>query len=186
MVRDFADLMAAAQAGDQDAFAGLYRAYQPAILRYLRLAVGQAAEDVAAEAWYEVARGIGRFEGDEAGFRGWLFTIARHRQLDWARAKSRRPSDPVPSSSLDGVAAGDGADPASTVGDRMSTADALTLIATLPREQAEIVALRAIAGLDVAQVAELLGKRPGAVRVAAHRGLRRLAEQLSLKVPVEV
>lgn len=186
MVRDFAELMAAAQAGDQDAFAELYRAYQPGVLRYLRLAVGQAAEDVAAEAWYEVARGIGRFQGDEAGFRGWLFTIARHRQLDWARAKSRRPSDPVPSSTLASVAAGDGADPASTVGTRMSTAEALSLIATLPPEQAEIVALRAIAGLDVAQVAELLGKRPGAVRVAAHRGLRRLAEQLADKVPVEV
>lgn len=186
MVRDFAELLSAAQAGDQGAFAGLYRGFQPALLRYLRMTVGQAAEDVAAETWLEVARGIARFEGDETGFRGWLFTIARHRQVDWARAKSRRPSDPVPSSSLAAVAAGATSDPASTVGDRMSTADAIALIATLPREQAEVVALRAIGGLDVAQVAELLGKRPGAVRVAAHRGLRRLAEQLAEKVAVEV
>lgn len=186
MVRDFAELLTAAQAGDQDAFAALYRSFQPAILRYLRLAVGQAAEDVAAETWYEVARSVAKFEGDESGFRGWLYTIARHRQLDWARASSRRPSDPVPNSSLAAVAAVASSDPADSVGKRMSTQDALRLIATLPREQAEIVALRAIAGLDVGQVAELLGKRPGAVRVAAHRGLRRLAERLTEKVAAEV
>ena len=187
VVSDFAELLAAAQAGDQRAFAGLYRGYQPVILRYLRMTVGQAAEDVAADTWYEVARGIHRFEGDESGFRAWLFTIARHRQLDWARATSRRPSDPVPNSSLATVeAVGGGVDPAEAVGDRMSAQDALRLIATLPREQAEIVALRAIAGLDVSQVAELLGKRPGAVRVAAHRGLRRLAERLGETVVAEV
>ena len=185
MVPDFAELLAAAQAGDQRAFAGLYRAFQPALLRYLRMAVGQAGEDVAAETWYEVARGIGRFQGDETGFRAWLFTIARHRQVDWARASSRRPADPMPSSSLAEFEAA-GGDPAAVVGNRLSASEALALIATLPRDQAEVVALRAIAGLDVAQVAELLGKRPGAVRVAAHRGLRRLAELLADKVPVRV
>lgn len=63
--------------------------------------------------------------------------------------------------------------------ERMSTEAALDLIAGLPREQAEIIVLRAIAGLDVAQVAQIVGKRPGAVRVAAHRGLRALAARLS-------
>ena len=61
----------------------------------------------------------------------------------------------------------------------MSTEAALTLIATLPRQQAEVIAPRVIAGLDVDQVAELLGKSPGAVRVAAHRGLRTLAVRLA-------
>lgn len=45
-------------------------------------------------------------------------------------------------------------------------------------DQAEMVLLRVVAGLGVEQVARLLGKRPGAVRVLAHRGLRRLAELL--------
>lgn len=185
MERDFDSVLKAAQLGDQGAFAQLYRSYQPAVLRYLRMHVGGgAAEDVAAEAWYEVARGIARFDGDESGFRGWLFTIARHRSVDWARAASRRLSDPVPTSAFSQVSASD--DPAASAHETMSTEDALRLIATLPREQAEIVALRAIAGLDVAQVAELLGKRPGAVRVAAHRGLRRLASELSERVGAEV
>jgi RNA polymerase sigma-70 factor, ECF subfamily len=48
-------------------------------------------------------------------------------------------------------------------------------VATLPKDQAEIILLRVVAGLDTGQVARIVGKTPGAVRVAAHRGLRRLA-----------
>jgi RNA polymerase sigma-70 factor (ECF subfamily) len=61
----------------------------------------------------------------------------------------------------------------------LSTDAALELIARLPPGQAEVVTLRAVAGLSVEQVAEIVGKRPGAVRVLAHRGLRRLAELLA-------
>ena len=49
------------------------------------------------------------------------------------------------------------------------------MIASLPAEQAEIIMLRVVAGLDAVDVARIVGKTPGAVRVAAHRGLRRLA-----------
>jgi RNA polymerase sigma-70 factor (ECF subfamily) len=59
--------------------------------------------------------------------------------------------------------------------DRLGTGWALEIIASLPRDQAEAVMLRVVAGLDVAQTAQVLGKRPGAVRIAAMRGLRRLA-----------
>jgi RNA polymerase sigma-70 factor (ECF subfamily) len=65
----------------------------------------------------------------------------------------------------------------------MGTRRALELIASLPRDQAEAIALRVIAGLDVKDVARLLGKRPGAVRVAAHRGLRTLAARLTADAP---
>jgi RNA polymerase sigma-70 factor (ECF subfamily) len=51
----------------------------------------------------------------------------------------------------------------------------LRLVATLPPEQAEMVMLRVVAGLDVATVAELVGKKPGTVRVAVHRALKSLA-----------
>ena len=61
----------------------------------------------------------------------------------------------------------------------MSTQAVLAAIASLPRDQAEIILLRVVAGLDTAEVAQLVGKTPGAVRVAAHRGLRRLASLAS-------
>ena len=64
----------------------------------------------------------------------------------------------------------------------MSTAAALALIATLPRDQAEAVLLRAVVGLDATAAGKVLGKRAGAVRVAAHRGLRTLARLLEQNV----
>jgi RNA polymerase sigma-70 factor (ECF subfamily) len=52
-------------------------------------------------------------------------------------------------------------------------------MATLPADQAEAIVLRVVAGLAVDRVAEIMGKRPGAVRVLTHRGLRRLAQRLA-------
>ena len=59
------------------------------------------------------------------------------------------------------------------------------LVRALPADQAEVILLRTIAGLDVAQVAEVMGRRPGTVRVLQHRGLRRLAEVFSPEVVTE-
>ena len=172
----FAEVLSAAQAGGETAFAVLWRELQPGLLRYLRVVVVAAAEDVASETWLEVAKGLTRFSGDELGFRAWLFTIARHRALDWARREARRPTTPVSAEVLEGRASSD--DPESEAVERLSTEAALALIARLPRDQAEVVTLRSVAGLDVAAVARIVGKRPGTVRVLAHRGLRHLAELL--------
>jgi RNA polymerase sigma-70 factor (ECF subfamily) len=58
----------------------------------------------------------------------------------------------------------------------ISTQSMVALIKTLPRDHAEIIMLRVVAGLEAADVARIVGKTPGAVRVTAHRALRRLAE----------
>ncbi|MDP9241027.1 MAG: RNA polymerase sigma factor [Actinomycetota bacterium] len=171
--------LAGAVCGDDRAFAALYRALQPGLLRYLRALVGQDAEDVAAEAWLQIARDIGAFAGDVEGFRGWATTIARRRAIDHYRRNGRRsphsPGGLVPAD-LVGVTAPD--DTEREAFDALDTARAIALIATLPRDQAEAVLLRVVVGLDANAAAAVLGKRPGAVRTAAHRGLRRLARQL--------
>jgi RNA polymerase sigma-70 factor (ECF subfamily) len=163
-------------AGDEDAFRLVYRAVQPGLVRYLTVLVGVAdAEDVAAEAWAQAFRDLGRFSGSYDGFRGWVTTIARHRGLDLLRARARRP---VVDSDLGGldVAVEDAESEALTL---VSTQDALRLIGTLPPDQAEAVLLRAVLGLDAPTAARVLGKRPGAVRTAAYRGLRTLANRIS-------
>lgn len=177
---DDADLDAvvrAACAGDDDAFGAVYRAVQPGLLRYLRALVGQDAQDVASEAWLQIARDIRTFRGEGAGFRAWAAMVARHRALDHLRRLSRRPVEGGNVELLDQVP--DVADTASEVVETLDTRAAVALIASLPRDQAEAVLLRVVVGLDVAATAAVLGKRPGAVRTAAHRGLRRLAEQLA-------
>lgn len=174
---DLSAAVRAAQDGDEDAFRLLYRAVHPGLIRYLWAHAGDAAEDLAAETWLHVARDIGRFRGDEAGFRAWVTTIGRHRALDHIRRQVRQAPADAPVELLAYLAADD--DTERSVMDTLATADALALIAGLPTVQAEAVLLTVVMGLDAKTAGKVLGKRAGAVRVAAHRGLRRLAEQLA-------
>ncbi|GAA2550484.1 MULTISPECIES: RNA polymerase sigma factor [Streptomyces] len=171
--------VARAQEGDEAAFAVAYRLVQPGLLVYVRGLVGDDAEDVTSEAWLEIARDLGRFKGDGAGFRGWTATIARHRALDHLRRQRVRPR---PSALEQDVLELPG--PQSThdqAMEAMSTEHALALVGELPRDQAEAVLLRVVVGLDGPAAARVLGKRPGAVRTAAYRGLKRLAKQLGVE-----
>jgi RNA polymerase sigma-70 factor, ECF subfamily len=172
----FPALLAAAQGGDEQAFAVLWRDLQPAVLRYFQVAADLAAEDLAADTWVSVIRSLGRFRGDERAFRAWVFTVARHRAIDWHRQAARRPTSSVPAELLAEQPAPD--DPVLQMLEGQSTRAALALLAELPPDQAEVVALRVLGGLEVAEVARIVGKRPGAVRVLAHRGLRRLARRV--------
>ena len=171
----FAVTLARAQGGDESAFACLFRDVQPALLRYLYVIVpGPEAEDVASDTWLQVVRGLAGFRGGEEAFRAWLFTIARHRAVDAGRARARRPD--VSMDGLEAAAQQTSPDAAEAALEVISTRAVLALIAALPRDQAEIIMLRVVAGLDAKDVARMVGKSPGAVRVAAHRALRRLAE----------
>jgi RNA polymerase sigma-70 factor (ECF subfamily) len=172
---DLSRALRAAQDGDEAGFAVLWRSLQPAVLRYLRVVAGDAAEDVASETWLQVSRDLATFRGDIDGFRVWLFRVARHRGIDERRRVGRRPVtllDPHGSGADLDRPAPDTADEAVR---RAETNWALAVIAALPPDQAEAVMLRVVAGLDATQAGAVLGKRPGAVRVAAMRGLRRLA-----------
>lgn len=171
----FGVTLADAQAGDQDAFAAIFRDVQPSLLRYLQVITATAADDIASDTWLQIISGLARFRGDERAFRAWLFTIARHRAIDVGRSLARRKT------LLERLGETDGRrvtpDTADVVLEQLSTRAVLAAIASLPPDQAEIIMLRVVAGLDAPAVAEMVGKTPGAVRVAAHRGLRRLAAQ---------
>jgi len=176
-IPDISDAVIRAQRGDEQSFRVIYRAIQPGLLRYLRSLVGDDAEDVASEAWSQIARDLASFRGDADGFRGWAATIARHRALDHLRYQRRRPVATTPVEELEDRPADD--DTAAGAMEALSTDAAVALIATLPRDQAEAILLRVVMGLDAETAGRVLGKRAGAVRTAAHRGLRRLAEQLN-------
>ena len=173
---DFASALQAAQEGDEQGFVTLFRSVQPALLRYLRTVGGAVADDVAADTWVSVVRNLHKFRGDERGWHAWVFTIARARLRDEQRRAVRRA---VPVDVDDQMASlPDPCDVLGEVETIMTTESALALIARLPTEQAEIVMLRHVVGLDVEHTARIVGKRPGTVRVAAHRGLKRLAALL--------
>jgi len=179
-------VLAAAHAGDAWAAEVLFRDLQPRLLRFLRATEPRMADDLAGEVWLAIARGLRAFEGDLAGFRSWVFTIARRRVADHRRTAVRRATD---------VTDLDGADtllPASESSEHLvlqhlSAQDAADLVtALLPADQAEVLLMRVLADLDVAHVAQVLDRPANWVRVTQHRALRRLAEHFAEKFPEPV
>jgi RNA polymerase sigma-70 factor (ECF subfamily) len=166
----------AAQNGDEAAFRVLFRHLQPRLLRYLSGLVGAEAEDVAADTWLQIARDLGSFRGDADRFRGWASRIARNRAIDHLRYTNRRPTAELRVDELGDIESNENVE--RTALDRLSADQTIAMIATLPRDQAEAVLLRVVMGLDAKMAAQVLGKRPGAVRTAAYRGLRTLAKRL--------
>jgi RNA polymerase sigma-70 factor (ECF subfamily) len=167
--------LASAQAGDEVAFTRLFREFNPQILRYLRHQVIDVADDLASETWLAAAKGFRQFQGNEGDFRAWLFSIARRRVIDHRRRQSRRPrlvhlEAHVERAARSGEVEAD-------VLESMSAQEAIdALVAGLPGDQAEVVLLRVVADLSVAEVARILGHTPAWVRVTQHRALRRLRE----------
>jgi RNA polymerase sigma-70 factor (ECF subfamily) len=177
-IEDFPDVLRRATGGDESAFGELFRSTQPLVLRYLSgLAPAPVVDDIASDAWVSVVRGLDSFVGDELGsFHAWVLTMARRRWVDEVRRHSRRPEYVTDGEALSAVAASSDVD--TELDQRLGEANALQLLKRLPSDQAEVVLLRAVAGLDVERVAQIVGKTPGSVRVLSHRGLRRLATLL--------
>ena len=167
-----------AQEGDADALGMLWREYQHLLLRYFRAKGMPEPEDLASTVWIEVATSLHRFDGTEHDFRRWLFTIAARRRIDDIRSIKRRERNtdgPAPRMS-------DASSPAAgEVGDRERALDrALELVAALPTAQREAVTLRILADLSISEVAAIMGRREGTVRVLVHRGLKRLSDDVDV------
>jgi RNA polymerase sigma-70 factor, ECF subfamily len=170
-------VLAAAQAGGQWAVAALYRTLSPSVLRYLEARAGQEAEDIASEAWMDVARSLRRFSGDESAFRSWVFTIVHRRLVDHHRSRTRRREEITSDQHLGSIPASD--DPARRVLDGLAGDRAVQRInELLPPDQAEVVLLRVVGGFSTEEVALITGRRPGTLRVLQHRALKRLAQAL--------
>jgi RNA polymerase sigma-70 factor (ECF subfamily) len=174
---EFEAVLTAAQDGEEWAFGVLYDQLNPALLRYFHSRVPTEAEDLAAETWLGVARRLRNFGGDEPAFRSWLFTIAHRRLADHLSAMRRRKTELADPADLARLSSPD--DPEGESVENLSGREAARTIAMrLSPDQAEVVLLRLLGGLDVEAVAAIMGKRPGTVRVLQHRALRRLAREL--------
>ena len=182
-VDDFDDALVRARSGDETAFLRLWENLHPRLLRYLRVLGCDEADDVASETWLQVVRDLRRFQGGAGDFRCWLFTIGRHRAIDASRTRMRSRGALLSAAAAQVV---DHNPVEDEVLADLSTRQAVALVAGLSRDQAEVVALRIIAGLDTAAVAGMLGKSPGAVRIALHRGLRTLSADPRVRALEEV
>lgn len=141
-------------------------------------------DDALGEVFAAAARRIGDFEGDEAGLRSWLFTIAHHRAADHHRRRHRRLDVATAADDLEGLApVGD--DVADGVSRRVDAAGALDLLDHLTPDQRHVVRLRVVAGLSIEETARVLDKPPGAVKSLQHRALARLQRHLDAQAVSE-
>src|SRR3954447_11978997 len=164
----FTSLLEAAREGSEAAWQDLYDDLAPVVLGYLRANRAPDPEDVLSEVFLQVARDIARFEGDEGGFRSWVFTIAHHRLIDARRHSARRPVELSPEPPEPEEPADDAANEALA---RIGTARVRLILGELSEDQRAVLLLRFVADMSVEDVARAVGKRPGAVKALQRRGL---------------
>jgi DNA-directed RNA polymerase specialized sigma24 family protein len=155
---EFAQLVAAIRTGDERAFGLLWRRTNPGLLRSLNVVATGRAAAVAAATWRELVRELGRFGGSETQWRTLVYVTARRRA-------AAAPLAPVADPAAEGEPASE-----QRLGD-VVTAVALEVVAALRPAEREVLVLRTAAGLSVAQVAEVTGLSPQAVRAAARHAL---------------
>lgn len=166
----------AARSGSADGFAELYRALARPVAAFLRVRGVPDVEDVTSEVFLAAFAGLGRFDGDMTDFRTWLFTIARRRAVDHYRRAGRRPVTQALEPELDPRSVPSAEQTAlAEIGDQRVVA----LLSTLSPDQRDVLLLRIVADLTVDQVAQVVGKRPGAVKALQRRGLDRLRRTIS-------
>ncbi len=162
---DLDQLVEEAVRGSDSAFTLLWRNFQPRMVRYLAMFTNEP-EDLCSEVWIKIATSIKSFQGDSQAFKGWIYTIARNAATDLARKKQRS-----------GISAE--LNEADWIGENSTMVEVMDLVKRLPKEYAEIIMLRVVADLDASEVAEIVGKTQGNVRVLTHRGLKQLHEMLT-------
>jgi RNA polymerase sigma-70 factor (ECF subfamily) len=165
---------AAPAAGQADRFAALYRAHVLPLYRYFHQCVGnpEDAEDLTATTFARALASLGRYD-ERGSFAAWLFAIARHTLRDHRRR--RRPRADL--DALGPVLA----DPGPSVEARVLRAEQarllVALVRALPDDQREALVLRVFARLSTAEVAAVLGRSEGAVKMLVHRAVARLRRQ---------
>lgn len=174
-----------ARSGDAGAWEALYRRAYPRLLAYARrrLPSDDAARDAVGETMARAVRGISRFRDDGNGFDAWLSGILRHVVLDAQRSAGRRPVTAVAEVA---ERATDSPGPEELLLSSYDAAAVRRAFASLGEADRDLLELRVVMGLSSDEVAGVLGKRPGAVRMAQARALERLRAQLVAADPEAV
>lgn len=174
----FEEVLRDAAAGGEWGFAQLFRTWNAPLSAFVGGRGADDVDDVVNEIFLGAFRSIARFSGTESDFRAWMFRIARNKLADHFRLRGRRPAT---------IALPDGFDPVGgdAEAEGMATlerSELVRLLATLTDDQAEVLLLRIVADLTIAEIATVVGKSEGAVKAHQRRGLDRLRRELAERV----
>jgi RNA polymerase sigma-70 factor (ECF subfamily) len=163
---------------DREAFDVLYRRYLDRVYAYAFYQLGDHhdAEDATERTFLAALRALPEFRDEGATFRAWLFRIAHNTLANTLRSRSRRRTEALPE---DLQRAAPDADPAQLVARADERRRILAAVRRLPDDRRQVILLRFVDGLSTREIAQVLDRSPGAVRVLQHRALRELAGQLA-------
>ncbi len=165
----FERVLAAARRGDEAAWTKLYLDLAPVLTGFL---IGRGArnpEDITSETLLQVVRDLRTFSGDEASFRSWVFTVARHRMIDDIRRADARPADATDDDALDQLAPTHSFEDAAVA--NLGPAELEHLLCATTPDQRDVLLLRYVADLTLHEAAEVLGKEYNAVKALHRRGI---------------
>jgi len=173
----FGTTIAAARQAAPWAWAVIYRDLAPKVTGYLRASGAADPDDLTGEVFLRVVQDLGTFDGDEAHFRSWVFVIAHHRLVDDRRRRTRRPETPLQLEALDRIRHGGNVEQ-EAMGNLGGDAVGDIIRRCVP-DQREVLLLRVLGGLTLAETAEVLGKSLGAVKALQRRGVAAIAREFS-------
>ena len=175
----FPSVLEACRAGADWAWRQIYDDTAPALLRYIRLTGARDPEDLLGETFVRVVRALPTFVGDEQAFRAWVFTIARRRAIDEARARGRHPVFALTDEDL--IANGARGDVEDDAFRSLAVQRVAIILQRLTRDQREVLMLRLLDGLTIEEIARVVAKRPGAVKALQARGLAAIRREVEAK-----
>jgi RNA polymerase sigma-70 factor (ECF subfamily) len=166
-----------ARQGDQAALADLYDWYMPRVYRYAVARLGNVAEaeDLTEEVFLRMLSAISSFRWREVPFSSWIFRIAHNQVATHFRRTAQR-GGPASALSEDMEDWRDG--PASTVEEIITRDEVRRATYQLPDAQRDVILLRFVAGMSIAETAKVLGKREGNVKALQHKGVAKLQKML--------
>jgi len=147
--------------GDQSAFVQLYDAHVDAIYRYIYFRVKRKTEteDLTQEVFLKALEAIGSYKWKNVPFASWLFRIAHNKVIDYFRRESKEKR-----TALEEATAVSVEDPVAMAEQGFETEELVSAMKKLTPAQQEVISLRFISGLPIAEVARTLGKREGTVK----------------------
>ncbi len=164
---------------DPAQFGALYDSHVDRIYRYAyrRVRNQATAEDVTAEVFAKALKALPRYRQTGRPFAAWLYRIAANVLVDHERGFQRLESADLLESVSDGVSV------ENLVVGRDETYRLWSLVKTLTPDQKAAIRLKFLHQMSINEIAGVMDRSPGAVKLLVHRGLVRLREQAHLLRP---
>ncbi len=175
MPDDDRSLLQLAQQGDATACTALYDRYYEAVYRYCYYHVGDVdlAQDVTSDVFCRMVENLGNLRLDDRPLLAWLYTVARNRTADVHRRKGQRAELALDEVLVDSSLQTDGDLTGGLAADTLAAG-----LAELTDEQRQVILLRFIQDMDIAETAQLMKKTEGSIKALQHRALAALRRVL--------